>query len=663
VKNPRFEVGLILKPVSVERVDGNTMDNICLHGWGLTMYKTKQFALFSALLVFTFLGEARAEDFNQFVAFGDSTLDTGYFRYHTTGSSTFDKVIASAVALGANGGWAGNGKMNTTILAEKFRLIDATIDAGGTNYANGGATTVTNNAPVVPTNVTTIQQIRNYLSSVNGAANSKALYLIKTGDNDADYVTKQGADWIAAHPNYLSDGAAALAAEVAHLQAAGARFIVVRNSYDAALFAGIGGDIPSSNAAAYARSVALGISEWSSLTAAGVNFIPADNDSLFRYVVKNPTRFGFTGVSVLAANGSALSHPYPFNSALTATLTPAEQQNFLFIDGKHLTTAGQTIEADYTYSLIIAPNQISLLAESAVQSGLARSDTIQGQMDLSGKHRGPGRINLWASAGINGLSYQNVTGFPGSSGTPFGGTVGVDYQISSAWIAGAAFTSVRQTQKFSTSGGFDQLEETPSLYAAYKSKRVWGDAVASYGLLQDEIARPVNLGIFTDQNHAKTSGHSLALAVRAGIDFSRGRIAAGPVAGIVLQRVDISGFTEAGDSGVTALLFESQQQTSFVSQLGWRAAVNAGIWQLLAEAKWNHEWAGNDRTIRTSLTSVSAAPYVMNASPAPSNWASTSFGATCNLSSRVALRSTGWAMGLNPQVTRYGAELGLNIGF
>jgi len=258
------------------------------------------------------------------------------------------------IANGATGGWAGNGVMNTTILAGKFGLSAAPIGGGGTNYAVGGATTIPNNAPVLPANAntTTIQQIENYLSSVNGVANSKALYVIKSGDNDATYYTNQGAAFRDAHPNYLSDGAAALAAEVARLQAAGAHTIVVRNSYDSALFAGLGGSISSGNAAAYARTLALGTSEWSSLTAAGVHFIPADNDSLFRYVAQNPTLFGFTASSVLAANAPASGY-----TALLALLTPAQQQTFLFIDGVHLTTAGQTIEADYTYSLLTAPSQ------------------------------------------------------------------------------------------------------------------------------------------------------------------------------------------------------------------------------------------------------------------------------------------------------------------
>ena len=74
------------------------------------------------------------------------------------------------IANGATGGWAGNGVMNTTILAGKFGLSAAPIGGGGTNYAVGGATTIPNNAPVLPANAntTTIQQIENYLSSVNG---------------------------------------------------------------------------------------------------------------------------------------------------------------------------------------------------------------------------------------------------------------------------------------------------------------------------------------------------------------------------------------------------------------------------------------------------------------------------------------------------------------
>jgi outer membrane lipase/esterase len=147
------------------------------------MPKMKQVALIATLVAFIAPGTpgaAGAAGFNQFVVFGDSTLDTGYFAYHLSGNPAFDTALSNAMTLGATGGYAGNGVMNTTMLAEKFGLSAAPLGApgGGTNYANGGATTVVNPASMVPNNVCTILQIQNYLASVNGVANPKALYLI-----------------------------------------------------------------------------------------------------------------------------------------------------------------------------------------------------------------------------------------------------------------------------------------------------------------------------------------------------------------------------------------------------------------------------------------------------------------------------------------------------
>ena len=38
------------------------------------------------------------------------------------------------------------------------------------------------------------------------------------------------------------------------------------------------------------------------------------------------------------------------------------------MDGTHLTQAGQVIVADYIYSLLVAPSEISFLAETAIQT-------------------------------------------------------------------------------------------------------------------------------------------------------------------------------------------------------------------------------------------------------------------------------------------------------
>jgi len=77
-----------------------------------TIPRMKQSALkviFFTSIVLSTLDTADAAQFNQYVGFGDSTLDSGYFRYHTTGDGAFDALIAAQVASGDTGAFVANG--------------------------------------------------------------------------------------------------------------------------------------------------------------------------------------------------------------------------------------------------------------------------------------------------------------------------------------------------------------------------------------------------------------------------------------------------------------------------------------------------------------------------------------------------------------------------
>ncbi len=596
---------------------------------------------------------ARATEFDQFIAFGDSTLDSGYFRYNPTGNAAIDQAIAGAVARGAKGGFTGNGVMNSTLLAGRFGLEAEPIGNGGTNFANGGAHTVTDALP----NIATVQQIRTYLNSVHGVANPRGLYLLGTGSNDLLYVSRQDAAWVATHPTHLADLVATLSTEVATLQAAGARTILVANPYTSAVYAGPGGVVPAELATVYAQSVAFGPALWSGLSAAGVRYIPADINGVIKFVVTHPTLFGFTADSVLAANPAS-----PVN-ALLSVVTPAQMQSHLFLDSLHFTTAGQTIKADYYYSLLTAPNLIALVAESTVQSGLARTAGLRAQIGGSGPARAPGSRNAWFAAGANSLRLKNAPGFPRLSAHPFGGTVGVDYTTSGGTLLGAALSAGGQHQRFSTGGHGDQVDEALSLYVATKFGQWWGDAIATAGLLQARIERPVPLGLFTDRNRADTDGHSLTLALRGGHDFHAGPISTGPVLGLIVQQVHLDGFTETGTSGTTALAFGGQTREARIGQLGWRAAVDAGNWRITADASWNHDWADRNRVVTAALTTVATAPFTADAAPVSADWGSAAVGVAYRLGSRLTLHATGSVVLGNPHVTSHGGNLSLRFGF
>src|SRR5262249_53596348 len=117
-------------------------------------------------------------------------------------------------------------------------------------------------------------------------------------------------------------------------------------------------------------------------------------------------------------------------SATHAYLRSADaQQTSLWSDNEHFSAAGQKIEADYIYSLIVAPSQISFLAENA---GKARSRFVtatQNQIELSQDQRAPTGFNAWVTGDISHLSMDNYNGFPDDPSTPVMLAAGVDYRL------------------------------------------------------------------------------------------------------------------------------------------------------------------------------------------------------------------------------------------
>jgi outer membrane lipase/esterase len=154
------------------------------------------------VLAFSFaVSHAAADQFNQFISFGDSNLDSGWWKGAlqvqcdrapapcTTGSAVKNALIANAIANGGTGAPVGVGLMNSQILAGFFGLTAVPANQpGGTNYAISGAVNAATpangnigNLNLNKTLPSTMQQIANYLSLHGGVANPQALYVISSG--------------------------------------------------------------------------------------------------------------------------------------------------------------------------------------------------------------------------------------------------------------------------------------------------------------------------------------------------------------------------------------------------------------------------------------------------------------------------------------------------
>ena len=598
---------------------------------------------------------ALCQSFNQFVGFGDSTVDSGWYRNlaFPTGSAAIDAALPAAVANGGGISTTGPGPVSAQTLAGRFGLSAVPANQGGSNYATGGARN--NQSGSLPNAVPTATQIQNYLAASAGTANGSALYLIGSGGNDVTlYVNRVNASTItlAQGIQSITQSASDLVTAIAQLHAAGARTILVPNQ-------------PQSFGTATERTLRTSYDNalWQGLAATGVNFIPVDFNAVIRAVAANPSSFGFiAGAGPACVPQAGLTTGYAILCTPLTLVAPNAAQTHLFADDVHLSTAGQKVLADYEYGLIVAPSMVSMLAEAPVQARAALVNTIQNQIPISQAQSGPAGFNAWITGNMSSLQINNYPGFPNDPDTPLTFSAGLDYKILNDWLVGIAFAGGHQHADFSMGfGSFSQDELSISGYLAARSGDIWFDTVATYGALNYDISRNVPIGITVQNNTAKTSGSDISLAAESGYDFHFSNIVHGPIAGMTLQQVHVNGFTESGN--FTSLGFASQTRNSAVADFGYRLTIDCGRWVPFARAAWYHEFASTGREVTASLTTSAAPFYSMPAVTTGTDWAGLTAGTRLKIAANVTglLAFTGSAA--QQSVSTYGGQIGVNVSF
>jgi outer membrane lipase/esterase len=614
--------------------------------------------------------------FSGIVFFGDSNTDSGRYLY-------LPEVKGNPATLATFGGFTTNpGPMWSTALGSFFGFPVTPSDSpnGGNNFAAGGAR-VTFQDPTT-NEWSGASQIAAYLATTGGVANPNTLYVYWVGADDLKPGLTNGLGNIVNPPNFasLTTLAQQSAALVSGLAAAGARYILIPNTISIASAAagnasgfGFNQNIVTSRAF-YDQTL------WNTLATNGIRFIPADFNSVYNYVLLNPTPFGITNTNVnTPACGAVLSQ----NCGPAQYVVPNAARTYFYADTiGHLTSAMQLVEADYYYSLLVAPSEISFLAEAPIQTRLGVIHAIQNQIPLS--YSTPGTFHGWVSGDVSWLKMNNVAGFPDDPGIPVATTAGFDYAVTRDWLVGAAFSGLTTTQSFSLGGNFTQNEFAASLYTAYRHSALWADAIATWGTLQDSVNRQIPLGITTQSNQGSTTGSNISIAAEVGYNFITPigmsntapslaykapiaqplQLVHGPVVGIIEQQVYINGFTETNPGGApTALSFGSQTRNSTISELGYQASVRYGIWEPYAKLVWDHEWADLDRLVAASLTSIVAPSFTMPAVVLGRDWATATVGTRVRLGDRLSGYAAVIAeLGQN-NVTSYGGQIGLNYAF
>ena len=354
-----------------------------------------------AAVVGLYTAPAAAQSFSNTIFFGDSNSDSGRYLY-------LPEIKAGPLATGA--AFTTNpGPEWTVALGQKFGIVVTPSDApgGGNNYAAGGARVSFEDATTNEWSATS--QINAYLAGNGGRADPNALYSVWIGQNDLKTTTTGGLGNIVNPPNFTDITTLGLQTVnlVSTLFDAGARYILVPNSISiqtaaAGAASGFGfgtGTVNSRDSRAFYDQVV-----WNGIAAQGINFIPADINAVYNFVLLNPGQFGIANTSVLTpACGATLAQ----NCGPANYVTPNANRTFFYADtAGHVTTAVQQIESDYFYSLIVAPSEISFLAETAIQTTFGMITGIQQQIDVSQRQRASG-WNGWFNGDLSYLQLNN----------------------------------------------------------------------------------------------------------------------------------------------------------------------------------------------------------------------------------------------------------------
>jgi outer membrane lipase/esterase len=497
------------------------------------------------------------------------------------------------------------------------------ISAGATNFAVAG----TNSSTALP-------QVAQFQSAF-GRFNANDVVVFTSGINDFSAA------------NSATNSATALATAAAdatnqttmlrQLIGLGAHNIFVTNLPDFGTFnyfnrTGSNNDQVSLTLGATATNAAMMTNLVALQQQTGANIHYFDMDLLVRQIRANPTAYGFTAAGV--APGASCGNLGTMSLASCTSLTFAQQNQYLSLDGIHYTDRVHNLWAAAMANQLLAPNGVAAQADLVRAASDSFTDALGNRMDMrrgvgASTASGGGLAAGDAAAGNHTMYVQALysqgqqadrLGATGMNYSVGGLLAGVETHLAPSVLGGVAFSYA--TPRADLNNGFGSITADSYQLGGYLSWSQPGkfvDLITTVGQHNMNLSRSGLLSNLT----ASPVSNTTTVDTKMGYLFAisgEGEYATrlGPILGARYSNTRINGYSEQGDPLLNQTVY-SQTINSLIGRagVGLRSPLSLGGVTLNSWANLtvDHEFGSDTRNITTALSDAPGLPITTTVDP------------------------------------------------
>ena len=352
---------------------------------------------------------------------------------------------------------------------------------------------------------------------------------------------------------------------------------------------------------------------------------------------------------------------------LACAANPDVARQYLFyVDQVHLTSRGFEIVGQYAVRQLEAPLQLQAQGEAGLQAARSFGGVMLGRLDLSSARFAEGHsgMNVWASGNIASMDRRRSLTSLAYDLETVSGSAGIEYDMSSGFIVGAAAAYTRSDSDFETStGGGRASGWQVGGYAGWQGGGAFVQGYAGIGTLDYDISRDAVI----DSISGDTDGKTMTAGAEAGYLMPFAGVSIGPVVGLRYARAELDAYTETGDPVLT-LNVDDQSVNSLTGSAGIEARatydVNGLSFQPYASASLEKEFEGDARSVRYALT---AAPEIVNTFNLPGRSRDTygrvTGGVNLSLASALAIQVQASSTLEHEEGNEFAGSIAVRLGF